>query len=176
MPSPLTTAPPERTLAGLRRARVLRWVFTAGLALFLLVGALGGYGVRHGEVEAEGGGYELTVRYPTITRPGLASVWSAEVRRTDGAALEGPVVLAVDADYFAIYDENGLDPDPASATTDGERLLWEVEPAEGATSVVLDFDARIEPGVQLVGQEGTTSLLVDGEAVATVSYRTRVLP
>ena len=171
-----STVPPERTRRELRRGQVLRWVFAVALVAFLLVGALGGYGVRHGEVQDRGGGYELTVRYPTVTRPGLASVWSVEVRTTDGSALPGSVEVATDADYFSIYDENGLDPDPASATSDGERLIWEVEPAEGATSVVLDFDARIEPGVQLAGQEGTTSLLVDGAPVVSVSYRTRVLP
>jgi hypothetical protein len=158
------------------RGRVLRWLFTLGLTAFLVVGLLGGYGVRHREVTGVGGGYELTVRFPTVTRPGLASVWSVEVRRTDGAELEGPVTIATDAAYFELYDENGLDPDPASATSDGERLVWEVEPADGATAVTLDFDARIEPAVQLARKKGETSVLEDGEPVVTVTYTTNVLP
>ena len=172
----LSTAPAPRPRASLVRARRLRWVFAACLTAFLVVGMLGGYGVRHREVTAVGGGYELTVRFATVTRPGLASVWSAEVRRTDGAALDGPVTIATDAAYFELFDENGLDPDPSSATTDGERLIWEVEPAEGATSVVLDFDARIEPAVQLTRKKGETSVLVDDEPVVAVTYHTNVLP
>ena len=175
-PGDLSTAPPPRDRAGLRRARALRWLFALGLVGFLLVGALGGFGVRHREVHASGGGYELTVRYATLSRPGLATIWSVEVRRSDGAPLEEPVVLATDAAYFSIFDENGLDPEPASARTDGERIVWEVEPAEGATAVALEFDARIEPGMQLTGKRGTTSVLVEGEPVVTVAYRTRVLP
>lgn len=172
----LGTAPGERTLGQLRRSRALRWVFTAGLVAFLVIGALGGYGVSHDEVTAEGGGYELTVRYPQRTRPGLGSSWSVEVRTVDGSALEGPVVIATDAHYFDLYDENGLDPEPASERTDGDRVVWEVEPAEGATSVAVDLDARIEPGVQLTSRRGTTSVLVDGAPAVTVSYRTRVFP
>src|SRR5690606_12823955 len=141
------TTPEERTLAQLRRSRALRWLFVVALLVFLAIGALGGYGVTHREVTAEGGGYELTVRYPNRTRPGLGSSWSVEVRRVDGSALDGPVVLATDADYFSIFDENGTDPEPASARSDGERVVWEVEPTDGATAVRLELDARIEPGV-----------------------------
>jgi hypothetical protein len=172
----LSTAPAPRSQASLVRARRLRWLFAACLTAFLVIGLLGGYGVRHREVTAVGGGYELTVRFATVTRPGLASVWSVEVRRTDGAELDGPVTIATNAAYFELFDENGLDPDPPSATTDGERLIWEVEPAEGATSVVLDFDARIEPAVQLTRKKGETSVLVDDEPVVGVTYHTNVLP
>ena len=143
---------------------------------FLLLGALGAFGVRHGEVSSSGGGFELLVRYPTISRPGLASVWSVEVRRTDGAPLTGPIVLATTGDYFDLFDENGLDPDPAAAMSDGENIVWEFEPAEGATSITVGFDARIEPGVQLTTKSATTAVLDDGEPVTSVSYRTRVMP
>lgn len=172
----LSTEPEAADLARLRRSRRLRLVFFLGVSVFLLLGAFGAYGVRHGEVTASGGGFELSVRYPTITRPGLASVWSVEVQRTDGAPLEGPVVLATNADYFDLFDENGLDPDPAAAMSDGENLVWDFEPAEGATTITIGFDARIEPGVQLTSKSGTTTVLVDGAPAVSVTYRTRVMP
>jgi hypothetical protein len=172
----LSTAPEQRSESSLWRGRILRWVFALALTAFLVVGLLGGYGVRHRGVTGVGGGYELTVRFPTVTRPGLASVWAVEVRRTDGAPLEGPITIATDAAYFELFDENGLDPDPATAMSDGERLIWEVEPADRATAVALDFDARIEPAVQLTRERGETSVLVDGEPVVTVTYTTNVLP
>ena len=172
----LATDPEPAKLGRLRRSSMLRLAFFVLVTVFLVFGALGAYGVRHGEVSATGAGFELSVRYPTITRPGLASVWTVEVRRTDGAPLDGPVVLATTADYFDLYDENGLDPAPASEWSDGENLVWELDPAEGATAVVVHFDARIEPGVQLSSKSATTVLLVDGASVATVTYRTRVMP
>lgn len=150
--------------------------FFVAITLFLLFGALGAYGVRHREVSASGGGFELSVRYPTITRGGLASVWSVEVRTADGAPLDGPVVLATTADYFDLFDENGLDPDPAAAMSDGENIVWEFEPADGANAISVGFDARIEPAVQFTTKSATTTLLVDGEPVASVTYRTRVMP
>jgi hypothetical protein len=173
---PLSTAPPRREVGELRRARALRWLFAAALVLFLLVGLLGGYGVRHGEVSATGGGYELTVRYPRVTRPGLASVWEVEVRRVDGRPLDGPVTISTGDAWFSIFDENGLDPDPASARSDGEHLVWEIEPVDGASAVTVGYDARVEPGVQLTRRRGETSVLVDGEPVVTVRYRAWVLP
>jgi hypothetical protein len=173
----LSTAPEPTDHGRLRRSRNLRWLFLVVLAAFLVAGLLGAYGVRHRETSASGGGYELTVRYPTITRPGLASVWSVEVSTTDGAPFDGPVTIATTDAYFDLFDENGLDPDPAAAMSDGENLIWEIEPADGASTIQLGFDARIEPAVQLTTERGTTSVLDDdGRPVATVSYTTRVMP
>ncbi len=173
----LSTAPEPTDEARLRRSRNLRWVFLFALAAFLVCGALGLYGVRHREATASGGGYELTVRYVSVTRPGLASVWSVEVSTSDGAPFDGPVTIATTDAYFDLFDENGLDPDPATAKSDGKDLIWEFEPAEGASTISIGFDARIEPGVQLTSKRATTSVLDErGAPVATVSYTTRVMP
>jgi hypothetical protein len=143
------------------------------LSGFLLLGLLGVYGVRTRSVHAAGGGYELTVRYGAVTRAGLATVWDVEVRKPGG--FDDPVTLASTASYFALFDENGLDPDPATATTQGDLLVWEFEPPPTGDTLMISFDARIEPAVQW-GKEGETSVLVDGEAVVTVRYRTWVIP
>ena len=122
-------------------------LFFGGLALFLLLGLLNVYGVRTREKTVTGSGYELTLTYTSVTRPGLATPWSVEVRHPGGFD-SGLVTVAATSSYFDAFDENGLDPDPARSTSDGERTIWQFEPPTGDTLTV-SFDARIEPGVQL---------------------------
>jgi len=169
-----TSTIPDTTDEGaVRRSRSRRRVLIVALVAFLAVGAAGGYGVRTRTTRSSGGGYELEVRYATVTRPGLASPWSVEIRHRGG--FDGPVRLATTARYFDYFDENGLSPDPASSTADGERVIWEFEPPPGDVLVV-SFDARIEPAVQLSWVTATTSVLDGDTAVASVRYRTVVLP
>jgi len=168
-----STAPAPNDDRAVRRSRASRRVFIVALVAFLAVGALGGYGVRTRSTRSSGGGYDLEVRYASVTRPGLASPWSVEIRRAGG--FDGPVRLATTARYFDSFDENGLSPDPTASTTDGERIIWEFEPPPG-DMLVVSFDARIEPAVQLSWVTATTSVLDGDTAVASVRYRTVVLP
>jgi len=156
-----------------RRARTLRRVVVVALFAFLLLAALNVFGVRTSEVTATDGGYELTVRYASVTRPGLASPWSLEIRHEGG--FDGPVTVATTASYFELFDENGLDPDPSSAVSDGEHIIWEFEEPPGDVLVV-SFDARIEPAAQLTWIHATTSVLEDGAPVVSATYRTFVMP
>ncbi|HEX9885807.1 MAG TPA: hypothetical protein VGA70_04935 [Longimicrobiales bacterium] len=160
------------SLARLRRARMLRRVGLGMLFAFLGLGALNVFGVRSAQVSVTGGGYELTVTYAAMSRPGLATPWSVEVRRAGG--FDGPVTVATTAAYFELFDENGLDPDPSAATTDGERTIWEFEPPPGEV-LEISFDARISPAVQR-GGSAETAVLVGGRPVVAVSYTTGVMP
>ena len=171
-PKVVSTAPEDVDMGRVRRARAMRRSFLVVLAAFLLLGALGFLGVRSRSVSASGGGYDLEVTYGAVSRPGLATPWSVEVSREGG--FEGPVTVATTAAYFDLFDENSLDPEPTSSTTVGDQLVWEFDPPPGDT-LSISLDARIEPGVQR-GREGTTSVLDGGRPVATVRYRTRVLP
>ena len=84
--------------------------------------------------------------------------------------------MAVTSSYFDAFDENGLDPDPAESTSDGERSIWKFEPPPGDVMTV-SFDARIEPGVQLTRVKGEVSVLdPSGADVVTADFRTLVLP
>jgi hypothetical protein len=168
----LSTAPDSVTVDRVRTARFVRRLVLTLLVAFLALGAAGVLGVRTGSVRATGNGYELAVTYARVTRPGLATPWSAEIRRTGG--FEGPVTLAVSSRYFEMFDENGLDPDPAEATATDEEILWEFSPPDGDVLTV-SFDARLEPGVQW-GKRGTAAVVVDGERMVSVRYRTWVLP
>lgn len=169
----LSTVPVEVPFGRQRRARALRRTFLAALAIFVVLGALGAFGVRTGTAASSGGGYELEVRYPKVARPGLAVPWSVVVRRAGG--FDGPIVMASTARYFDLFDENSLNPDPDMSTSDGARIIWEFSPPEAGDTFEVSLDTRTGPNVQW-GSVGETAVLVDGEPVVSVRYRTRVMP
>ena len=153
----------------------MRRIFVVILCSFLLAGLLGVFGVKSRTVSASGGGYELEVTYASAARPGLAIPWSIEVKKEGG--FDGKTVtIATTAGYFDLFDENSLDPDPQSATSSGEDIIWEFEKPKGDTLTV-DFDARVGPSVQsLWPPEAVTAVIDGGERVVEVRYRTRVWP
>ena len=166
------TAPEEPNLVVSRRARAARRLFMTVLVAFLAYGMIGGLGVRARSTTVEGGGYRLTVTYGHVSRPGLATPWSIEIHRPGG--FDGPVTVSSTTHYFDMFDENGFDPEPSKVTANPEEVIWEFEPPAGDTLAV-SLDARIEPGVQW-GRTGKTSVLVDGQPVATATYKTWVTP
>src|SRR5688500_12242998 len=98
-----STLPEEFHPSRARRARVLRRVFVVLLVAFLLAAAFGAYGPRTRDRTATGGGYELTVHYAVVSRPGLATPWSLEIRHAGG--FDGPVAISTTARYFDLFDE-----------------------------------------------------------------------
>ncbi|MGQ0519530.1 MAG: hypothetical protein ACT4PX_00080 [Actinomycetota bacterium] len=168
-----STVPAEVPLGALRRARMARRAFLTFVAVFVALGAVGVFGVRTGTARSSGGGYTVEVRYPEVARPGLSVPWSVTVHRRGG--FDGPITLASTASYFDLFDENSLDPDPSSSTSDGERVLWEFETPDAGDTVEVSLDTRMGPNVQW-GARGETAVLVDGEPVASVAYRTWVMP
>lgn len=167
--STLPEPTPERRI---RRARAVRRAGVAALLAFLTLGALNVFGVRSDSVTASGGGYELTVTYAAMTRPGLATPWETVVRRPGG--FRGPVTVATTGDYFGMFDFNGLDPEPSATTATGDLLIWEFDPPPGDV-LRISLDARTEPAVQS-GRAGETAVLSDGDPVVRVRYTTRVMP
>lgn len=166
------TAPGESNLATSRRARTLRRVFMTLLFGVLALGLAGWLGVRSATATASGGGYELTVTYGQVSRPGLATPWSLEIRHPGG--FDGPVTVSTSTGYLDMFDENGFDPQPSKSTATPDTVVWEFDPPEGDTLGV-SFDGRIEPGAQW-GRSGESSVLVDGKPVVTAKYKTWVLP
>lgn len=167
-----TTTPEVVPISTVRRARNLRRVTIGILMLFLLGGLLGFWGVKTETKSASGGGYDMSVEYASVSRPGLATPWSVKVHRAGG--FDGPITIATDGRYFDLFDENGFDPQATSEINDGEMLVWEFDPPEGDT-LNLSFDARIEPGAQS-GGTGLTQVRVGGRPVVSVKYHTRLMP
>lgn len=143
-----------------------------GLAVVDGIDWLDVYGVDTSTVSASAGGYELEVRYGTVSRPALATPFEIVVVRRGG--FDGPVTIAVDRDYLAMWDENGLTPAPSAETTSGDSLQWEFDPPEGDTLRVF-YDARIEPAAQS-GRSGAVAVVDGGAQVVHVDFHTRVLP
>jgi len=168
-----STIPPQPPLRCARRARAGRRAFVTVLCVFLLAGVLGMLGVRTATVRAEGGGYELEVRYARVTRPGLAVPWSVTIRHPGG--FDGPVTLSTTSSYFDLLDENAFEPEPESVTTDGERVSWEFAPPGQGDTMEVSLDTRTGPNVQW-GAEAVTAVLEDGRPVVEAEYRTWVLP
>jgi len=170
---PLLTRPDEAAgLADSRRHRATRRAGFVLLVVVLVLGATNVFGPRAVTTTAAGGGFELSVTYASVSRPGLSTPWTLEVRRPGG--FNGPVTIATTGDYFDLFDENGLDPDPEAATTDGDLLIWEFGPPHGDVLTVT-FDARLEPASHL-RRSAETSVVVDREAVVSVRYSTVVMP
>lgn len=154
------------------------------LSAFLAAALFNVFGVKTTTASSSGGGYEITVKHASVTRPGLATPWSVEIRRTDAAAAttaapdDEKIVVANRSSYFDAFDENGLSPTPEEETAEGDWSLWTfAAPAPGEVLTV-SFDARMEPGVQLKTVSGTTELrAAEGDAIfASVDYQTYVFP
>lgn len=168
-----STLPEVRPASDVRRARNLRRVGITALALFVLAGAVGLFGTRHAEKSASGGGFALSVTYPSVSRPGHAVRPEFVLTRPGG--FDGPIKMRFASDWFDLFDENAFVPSPDAETTTGAYTLYEFAPPPGDTFVIT-IDTRIEPARQR-GSGGEVSVLDEsGAPVLTVRYRTRIWP
>lgn len=175
-PSPWATVDPSETetISAARRDRRWRRLVVIAVVAVVLLGIAGVLGARSGTVTAAGGGYELTVTYPAMTRAGLPANWELRLRRIDGAELPSEVRIASVPDYFEIFDQNGFSPAPGEEWQDSS-LEWVYAPPEGATELVVSLDARLQPDLHR-GRSGSTAVLSDGVEVVSVDYHTGIAP
>lgn len=169
-----------------RVIRQRRWLFRAtwGLLVLLLgTAVLDGfdvvdvYGVEDAAVTDRGDGVELEVRYPSTSRPALASPFRITVRREGGWSDDETVRIGIRRDYLEAWDLNGIIPAPSAETNgeDTDMIVWEFDPP-GGDELVVTYESRIEPGVQSA-RRGWVAVLDDDDAeLARVSFRTQVRP
>ncbi len=166
---------------GARRYRNHRWTYAVfRVFLVVLVGSavldtaseVDVWGPATDTVRASGGGYELAVRYPTVSRPALATPFDIVVRREGG--FSGPLDIAIDPNWFEMWDFQSLNPHPSEETADPTRLIWTFEPPDGEVLRIF-FDGRIQPAEQS-GRSGYVAVLDDGVAVAQVTFTSAVRP
>ena len=124
-------------------------------------------------VATSAGGAELSVRYPTVSRPALASPFEIVVERPGG--FDNDVEIAIDVHYLELWDLNGISPSPAEERSDGDRVIWTFDAPDGDRFLV-SYDARIEPGAQLEERAGAVSFLEPGEPELTLRFVTKVRP
>ena len=169
-PIPTDPGPPE--LPKLRRARALRRVGIAALVLIVAAGLSGFLGYRSGRVSASGGGYELSLSFPLVGRPGVPIQWILHVHRDAG--LPEHLDVGTSVGYFDVLDMNDVEPQPSSSTQVGDRVVWTFDTTGGPDLTIL-VDAFVATNAH-VGASAVTSVLQDGRPVASVAYTTRVAP
>jgi hypothetical protein len=168
---------PSSTLTGLTRgnSRASMWgrrAFLALMLLFVVTGLTGFLGVHSGDRSASAGGYRLSLHYAQVARAGLDVPWQLTVTHPGG--FSGPVTLAVTGGYFDIFESQGIDPEPSKETSTDQTLYLTFDPPPGDTLQVSE-DIYVQPSSQQ-GRSGTVSVLERGSPVASVSFRTRLLP
>jgi hypothetical protein len=169
-----STLPDRRDEAHIRRARGIRRVGLVVLSLFVAAGAGGLLGTRTGTTTVRGDGYEMTVTYPRISRPGHAVKVQVEVRRDGGFGGE-PVQLRYATDYLEMFDENAFTPQPNAETAGPGYTEDEFLPPRGEV-FVMTVDTRVEPARQR-GEDGYVSLVgEDGQPTLTAEFSTWIWP
>ena len=171
---PSSTAPPDADAGKVRRRRNLRRLVFCLLTVFLVLGVAGVLGPRTAETSASAEGWEVSVTYPRITRPGLSARVTIEIRRPGGFDL--PVVVAVESSYFDAFDESSVEPEPVEATADASRSIWTFASPTSGDTLVVDVSGRLEPGVQLRKLSGRGEILVADRPAVSVAWKTYVTP
>jgi len=132
-----------------------RRVTLAALALAVLTALTGLLGVHTSTAAATGNGWDLSLRYPLVARPGLDVTWQATVTHPGG--LGKSVTLAVTGDYLNLFETQGFHPEPADETRDATTLYLTFTAPPGDTFVV-DFDAYVQPASQ-AGSAATVAVV-----------------
>lgn len=169
---------PASTLEGLESAdegRIAVWTrrgFLTLLLCFVLAGVLGLLGVRSSTARASEDGWTVSVLHASVSRSGLDTPW--EVTVTHAGGFSGDVTLAVTADYFDIFETQGFNPEPSDESRDGTTRYLTFKAPPGDTLKV-SFDAYIQPASQ-VGRSGTLSVVDGGRRLASVDFKTFLMP
>lgn len=173
------TLPDESAPRRQRRARFFRRLYLTLLAAFVLAGLLGVWGVRGRSGFASEEGWTVKVNYASVTRAGLAVPMKWEITKAGGFGpeeAEPKVVIRITQDYFELFDENGVDPEPSTSWSDGEYVYWEFDAPPDEDTMHITFDTRTGSGVQLLQQKAETSIVVDDRNLAVIKLTTWVMP
>ena len=170
----ISTLPERRDPSDIRRSRNERRVSLVVLSLFVLAGAVGLLGTHTSTTTVRGEGYEMSVTYPRISRPGHAVKVQVKVRH-DGGFGQEPVQIRYATDYLEMFDENAFTPQPNAETAGPGYTEDEFLPPRGEV-FVMTVDTRVEPARQR-GEDGYVSLVgKDGQPILTATFSTWIWP
>lgn len=178
MGTPTAVEHPHSTLEGISDRRptgASTWIrrgFLLLVLLFVVAGLCGFLGVKSETTSTSAGGYQVSLTYARIARPGLDVPWRLTVTHPGG--FSGPIRIRATADYFDILDSTSLVPQPASETRDGSWWYWTFSAPRGDTLVV-ELDSYIQPSSQQ-GRSGTLQVLDGDLPTAAVSFSTTLIP
>ncbi|GGL92892.1 hypothetical protein [Nakamurella endophytica] len=143
------------------------------LAVVVVAGA-GLLGVRSATVTSSAKGYSMTLTYPRFARAGLDVPFSIDVTAPQPFA-GATLVLRVSRAYLAIFETQGLNPEAADETANGDTVQWQFTTPDQGTRFSADFDAYIQPASQ-IGQDVTVELLLDRTSITSVRAHTTLVP
>lgn len=170
-----TSAIPSEDSGTNESERVLRIISLSLITLLVAAGLIGLLGVRSSLATVSAEGISLSVEHAAVTRAGLATPFGLVIESTDGSPLPQTLTTRVGAKYLALFDENGLDPEPTRSFQSSDWTWWTFEVPDGASELEVSFDARLEPAVQW-GRSTTAAVEIEGREVVSVAFRTWVLP
>lgn len=151
----------------------LRRLAVGLLVLIVLAGAAGVLGPRTADTSASGGGYDLEVEYPRVTRAGQPAPLHFSITREGG--FDEPVQVALCDEFFDNVDFQSWYPTPSAETGDPESLVYEFDPPREDTLEV-SLDARTAPG-QFGGAEKCRIEVLDKDVpVTSVTFTTWRMP
>lgn len=156
-----------------RRGHLGRRVALGVIALIVAVGASGWLGVHAETTSATGPGYHLSITYPRVARAGLDIPW--ELRLTSETGFDTDITIGISADYYDIFEFQGMHPEPSDETSDGKFVYLTFSPPKTGNVFTTSLDTYVQPAAQ-VGRHATTFAQIGGQTVASVSYTTWVMP
>lgn len=152
-----------------------RRAVVAVLAAALVAALLGAVGDRTDRTTAtsEDGRWTLSLLHASLSRAGLDVPWEVTVTREGG--FEGPVVIGVTGSYFDLYETQGFRPEPAASYRDGSTLFLEFEPPPSGDTMVVAYDAYIQPASRQ-GSAGTVAVRSGDAVLVSLDFETDLLP
>src|SRR6478735_2569055 len=115
----------HRSDVQVRRGSRMRLVGTGVLALFVIAGAVGLFGVRSSTSSAEANGLTLTVEHGAITRSGVSIPFRVGVEQAE--PFDGPITIAASREVFDRFDFQNFYPNPSKETSDADWVVYEFD-------------------------------------------------
>ena len=114
---------------------------------------------------------DASLRTRTLGPGDSARLEYAQIAR---AGLDGDIVLAMTADYFDIFEHQGVSPEPDSESSEGPMVYMTFTAPQG-NEFRMGYDIYIQ-GSSQVGASGEVWLSVDDKPLLLVSFTTVLLP
>jgi hypothetical protein len=155
-----------RAMIGRRAALIL-------MALVVTIGATGWLGVHAETARSTANGYQLTVTYPRVARAGLDIPWN--LRLTHPGGFQHNIIVAISANYYDIFEFQGMHPDASDETADSKFVYLTFSPPKSGDVFTTSLDTYVQPASQ-IGRSAITAVHIDGHVVAQVHYKTWLVP